>query len=296
MVDEEIAISGMHCGACEKVITDALGKIGITVKNISHAEGKANISYENASHDDIAQALSAKGYALAQGRHVDAPSKVETLKTWRVEKKIIRESVITLCILAAVQAALIFTLYSNFPNYSQKYILLLLSLPVAIVVNMAAIWHQRAYRHDVSCMTGMMIGMTIGMTSGLMVGSIIGLTNGMFFGSVIGTIVGGIAGVYAGKCCGVMGMMEGLMAGLMSGTMGAMLTVMMILDHAAWFIPFLYVVCIVILAGLMKVVVNEHDGRKIEAKPWPLLVFITISGAIMLALSAFILFAPKGLY
>jgi cation transport ATPase len=321
MVTEEIIIKGMHCDACERTITRVLGKEGVTVEQISHNTGKARITYGSIDEETIARALQSRGYKLgtssAEATYEDeyaeeddarggstAVTPIRVRKTehaaeraaWAAEKRIISDGFLTLGILLLVQTALTLGIYSTFSGYKPKFFMLFLYLPVAIVVNIVALWHQRAYRKDVSCMTGMMVGMTIGMTTGFMIGALLGLTNGMFLGSVFGTIAGIIAGVYAGKCCGIMGTMEGMMAGLMAGTMGAMLTYMMIQDHAEWFIPFLYLVCIAILAGMMKMTVNEHEGSDVELKPWPLSNVIAVSFIVMLAISAFILIAPKGLY
>jgi hypothetical protein len=211
------------------------------------------------------------------------------------ERQILTNGIIALAVLLLLQFALAKFLYPRF-DYQDKYLLPLLYLPIVIVTNIIAIWHQRAHRVDVGLMTGMMIGMTIGMTSGFTVGAIVGLTNGMFIGALTGMLVGIGAGAYAGKCCGTMGIMEGMMAGLMSGTMGAMLTVMLVADHVQLFLPILIGICVIILAGLMRVVVEEHHGKTVEISAWPLRLVLGISLLLMLAISLVIVLAPKGLY
>jgi hypothetical protein len=200
-----------------------------------------------------------------------------------------------LAVLLVIQAAMILFLYRSMPDYANKYFLPLLYVPIVVVTNVMALWHQRAYHNNVSCMTGMMIGMTIGMTTGFGVGAIVGLTNGMFTGSLVGTLVGIGAGVYAGKCCGTMGAMEGMMAGLMSGTMGAMLTVMMVIDRVEIFLPILILINTIILAGLMKVVVDEHAGTS-DAQPWPIWAVFGISLLSTVIISLIIMLADKGFY
>jgi len=290
----------MHCDSCEKTITRALTKQGITVKNISHQTGKATINHSDdiqSARRRIANVLAEKGYALEKKGSRNETSSVATeQKQYAVEKKIITHGLLTLSILLLVQALLVFGVYSTLPQFSQNHVPIFFYLPIAIVVNVIALWHHYAYRRNVSCMTGMMIGMTIGMTTGFMIGGLVGLTNGMFAGSVVGTIAGMAAGIYGGRTCGMMGTMEGAMAGLMSGTMGAMLTVMMVIDHVLWFLPFLFAICIGILAGLMSVIVKEHEGNNSLVKPWGFLTVLSVSFALMMLISIVMVLAPKGLY
>ena len=127
--------------------------------------------------------------------------------------------------------------FAQMPDFTEKYVWYVLYGILAVVANATAVYHLKAYRNAVTCMTGMMIGMTIGMISGLTFGYLIGATNGMFMGSFVGVLMGVSTGAWAGKCCGIMGVMEGAMAGLMGGTMGAMTSVMLIFDHINLFTP-----------------------------------------------------------
>ena len=318
MTTEEIQIKGMHCNSCEKTITRTFAKKGIIVHTIAYGSGIAMITHNNISKEKIKRILETKGYTLDDGahsgnndnsknnvkraqegsNHCSMPKTTKKLaqSTKNLEKDILTNGFLALSILLLVQTLLALDIYSKFPGYSQKYFLPLLYLPIAIVTNIIAIWHQRAYRGDVSCMTGMMIGMTIGMTTGFMVGGIVGLTNGMFTGSIVGVAIGSIAGIYAGNCCGIMGMMEGMMAGLMGGLMGAMTTVMMVIDHVEIFLPILLVLCIIILAGLMRVVMQEHEDKNDGLEPWPFTAVLAVSFIVMFILSMIVVIAPKGLY
>jgi cation transport ATPase len=302
MVTERITIHGTHCSSCEKTITRTLAKEGVKVESISHKTGKATITHDSIPHDRIDAMLQSKGYGIEKCRDgtctPDDMHKHQPLseKTFDTERRIITNGILALIILVATQIGLVYAIYSIMPGYSSKYMLPLIYIPVAVVTNLVALWHQRAYRREVSCMTGMMIGMTIGMTSGFVIGGISGLINGMFTGSVIGTAIGIAAGVYAGRCCGTMGMMEGMMAGLMSGTMGAMLTVMMIGDHVEAFLIILIAITILILAGLMRVTVEETRGSENDVKPWPLWAVVGVGFIAMTVISAAIMLAPKSIY
>jgi copper chaperone CopZ len=301
MTTETIIIEGMHCDACERTITRALAKAGASVESISYTKGRATIAHNGIDRRELQRVLQSKGYDLKQeektpeGR-AGRKRKSVSLSESTVETAILTNGFLTLVILLIVQTLLIVGIYARFPGYQQKYFLPLFYLPVVIVTNMVALWHQRAYVKSVSCMTGMMVGMTIGMMTGFGVGAIVGLTNGMFLGSVIGVGIGMFAGIYAGWCCGTMGIMEGMMAGLMSGTMGAMITVMMVLDHVELFLPLLIIIDTIILAGMMRMTVEENADADVETKPWPMSAVLAVSFIAMLAISALIVLLPKGLY
>lgn len=296
---ETLKIEGMHCVACEKMIRKILEEKGVVVQSLSFQEGIAVVDRGNVSKTVISDLLAKKGYSLLMKNDSSLTKKKEKMldqKSFVLEKHILINGLLLLGILILAQTVLSFTLYPNAFGYHVRYLPVLLYLPIAIVMNIVALWHHRAYQGSVSCMTGMMIGMTIGMTSGFMIGALIGLSNGMFIGSVVGTIAGIIAGVYGGKCCGMMGMMEGSMAGLMSGTMGAMLTVMLVGNYVLWFIPFLFLVCTMILAGLVKVIIDEHEGSTAKIEPWPFWVVALVSVTMLMVLSAIVVLLPKGAY
>jgi len=223
MTVQDITINGTHCAACARIITRDLAKQGVTVQRIDIKTGKTTIEHANVPKSRIADALARHGYAIAGAR--DNASKAAAPGT-SVERQIITAGLISLAFLLLAQALFVRYIAPKFPTWSPQYAAPLLLLAVAIGVNLIAIWHQRAYRREVSCMTGMMVGMTVGMSTGFMVGAVAGLLNGMFWGAIIGILLGIPAGVYAGRCCGIMGAMEGIMAGFMGGTMGAMVAAM----------------------------------------------------------------------
>lgn len=293
MTTQEITIKGTHCAACARVITRDLAKEGVAVQRIDIKTGKATIEHADVSKRRIADALARRGYTLSDARKAPITSAAPTAS---VEHRIITAGLGAITILIILQWLFLRYIAPSFPTWNPKYLAPLLLLAIAIGVNLMAIWHQRAYRREVSCMTGMMVGMTIGMSTGFMVGAIAGLLNGMFWGATIGILVGIPAGVYAGRCCGIMGAMEGIMAGFMGGTMGAMLTVMMLLEHPVVFIAITIAVNGVALAGLMRVIAQEHEGTDAKVAPWPAWIAITIATAIMLVTTTLILLLPRGLY
>ncbi len=140
-----------------------------------------------------------------------------------------------------------------------------LYLLVGLLANAVLVWYVKAYGvlpHHL----GMMIGMVSGMFSGFWVGLVLGATNGMFVGSLAGLLVGFLVGSYAGKCCGIMGVLEGQMVGFMAGPMGAMLSVMMLFDNLAWFVPIVLVGMVGILAGLVFMVFREKQLHGLKPK------------------------------
>jgi copper chaperone CopZ len=287
-----IKIDGMHCTACEKNITRALAKEGVTVTRIDHESGTATIEGK-ASKTDLGSILQSIGYTLVDEKaaKTEKRAKQQAKKDIITAERILAPGLILLVITVAIQAAAFF-LYRTIPGFQQNYLVPFLVLPVIVATNAIALWYQR--HEQTSCMTGMMIGMTLGMTSGFGVGAVVGLINGMFWGSIIGTIVGIAAGVYAGKCCGIMGVMEGMMAGLMGGTMGAMLTVMMVNDHPVIFLVFLTVILSAILAGMVKMI--DEEGNNTGKRPWPFAAVLAASIVFTLLISFAMLVLPRGLY
>lgn len=285
MAERTITIRGMHCASCEKSLRRAFARAGIRAKNISHAQGTATVEYEG--EKDLGAIVRAAGYALKESPAAAVPGH---------ERNTVAITLAALVALTALQWALAARLYSRLPGYGEHLLLPLLALPAAVLINLAALWHQRAYQEDVSCMTGMMVGMTIGMTTGMTVGYIAGLLNGMFYGALIGAALAMGAGAYAGRCCGIMGTMEGLMAGLMGGTMGAMLGVMMAADHPLIFLLLLIAASAAILGGLMRVVYDEHRTHAHSVRAWPAWAVVAAGTGIMVALSILMLLLPGGFY
>jgi hypothetical protein len=295
MIVEDVIITGMHCAACERVVPRALEKLGVQVSSLSRS-GQARIARNGVANAAIEDALSLKGYGIEwSDRNQRAQRNQFATTLLPIEKRLLLTGGLTLLGLLLLQVLAVLFFLPNFQDHVAKYNASYVYIPIIIVTNVVALWHQRAYRATVSCMHGMMVGMTIGMTTGFGIGAIVGLINGMFWGSIIGMVVGIAAGAYAGRCCGTMGVMEGMMAGLMGGTMGAMLTVMMVLDHAAVFLPILIAVLTAILVGLVKMVIESRPDR-CELRPWPAWVVIAISVGATIAITVFMAIAPKGLY
>ena len=183
----------------------------------------------------------------------------------------------------------------NIPDFLSNYGVWIMYLILSVSALGFGMWHFYAYRARITCMAGMMIGMTFGMQTGMMIGAIVGATNGFFMGSMVGMLLGCFAGFMTGKCCGVMGVMEGLMAGLMGGTMGAMISVMMLYDHIAIFMPFYMGINLLIIAGLSYMfyeeVVEKDNG--VERKPVDLLTFISIAIIVAFIIAALMIYGPK---
>jgi copper chaperone CopZ len=297
---EEIRIKGMHCDACEKTIVRALTGAGITVESISYVEGKARINHRGVPRDTIANVLNEKGYLLEEVSAAEAPvvhtRVVDRISTFKAERDIFRNGVLMLGMLLAVQALLALVLYPLVPGYSQEQFSLFLYIPIVIAANTAALWYQRAYLREVSRITDLMVGATIGMTTGFAAGAIVGLTNGIFAGSLVGVILGIAAGAYAGERSGAIGILGGMVAGFISGTTGAVLIAAMTQSHAAAFLPLVIVICIAALAVLVRVIVDEHGGGAYEMRPWHFTPVLIFSLALMLAISAVMLLAPKALH
>ncbi|MEM4554971.1 MAG: hypothetical protein QXT25_03930 [Candidatus Anstonellaceae archaeon] len=175
---------------------------------------------------------------------------------------------------------------------SQRYHFLIYTVIASVALSSAVVYYN-LYRTGFTCMEGMMIGMTIGMVGGFLFGGIIGATNGMFVGSVIGMLVGIGLGVYCGKCCGIMGTMEGIMAGLMGGTMGAMISIMMIYDNLAFFMPLLIVICITILAGLAYMIYASVHKRERKAS-FSFIDILKLTFLLWIISFLVIMFGPKG--
>ena len=226
---------------------------------------------------------------------------MEPQENHQKKEKLFEKEVLEVALFTFVGLFLIFGVlhkfyFSNIPTYISKYPWYFFYTIVAVVANATAIYHLKAYRNAVTCMTGMMIGMTIGMITGFTLGYLVGATNGMFIGTVYGIILGVAVGIWCGKCCGIMGIMEGAMAGLMGGSMGAMLSVMMLSDHILLFTPFFILVCMGILFGLGHIVFKEHAASEEKIiKPYSLSVFFVICLVITTITILLMLYGPKSI-
>ena len=294
MKTEKIAISGMTCEACERLITKSVAEAGGRVLEISASKGVAVIEFPDGERAKMEAAIEQAGYSLDE-----SISPMESL-----EKQLAafasdfvsgkpHASLVRTCFTYSVATFLILSaaLYFIFgtPN---KYALYFLYAAISSVALTGGVALFRAYGKHFNCMEGMMIGMTIGMTAGFLLGAIVGATNGMFIGSVFGMLAGSALGVFAGKVCGIMGAMEGLMAGVMGGTMGAMISVMMQFDHLSLFMPIFVLANLLILAGL-KYMIYYYAGRRTAGKMMPAWRFFALAAVLTALTIAVVLYAPR---
>ena len=291
MKTEKIAISGMTCESCEKLITRAVEKAGGAVKEISASKGYAVIDYEG-DKSAIDAAIEKAGYSLDElPPSMPLEQQISTFIgdfiAGKPATKVIRAcftySVISFIILAAIS-------FAGFA--SNKYFIYVVYAAISAVAVGGAVALARAYKSHFNCMEGMMVGMTVGMSAGFLFGAIVGATNGMFIGSVFGMLVGMALGYYVGKACGIMGAMEGLMAGVMGGTMGAMITVMMQYDHLAEFLPIFVLANLLVLAGL-KYMIYYYPGRRGAGKQVSAAELAGIALALTALTIAVVLYAPR---
>ena len=285
-----MAISGMTCEACEKLITRAVEKAGASVKEISASKGFAVIGYDG-DKSVIEAAIEKAGYSLDElppstPLEQQLSTFISDFIAGKPATKVLRTcftySIISFMLLAAIS-------FAGFA--SSKYFIYVIYSAISAVAVGGAIALARAYKSHFNCMEGMMVGMTVGMSAGFLFGAIVGATNGMFVGSVFGMLLGMALGYYVGKACGIMGAMEGLMAGIMGGTMGAMLTVMMQFDHLGEFMPLFVLSNLLVLAGL-KYMIYYYAGKRTEAKFMQPSSFFALALALLALTVAVILFAP----
>jgi cation transport ATPase len=310
--ERTLHFSGMHCDACEKTITRALGQIGVEVVSINHVTGEARIRFDEQKNTfaAIEKAVSDAGYEVRGAERSNKNSEdpvvgfgarfTKAFKEFRssasafqLEKRILKESIGTLVVVFACMYLVYLVLFWNIEGFWSRYGFYMIFLSLAVVASAVAVRHLRAYRASVSCMSGMMIGMTIGMISSMLIGASVGATNGMFAGAVFSMAIGMGFGAWVGASCGVMGVMEGMMAGLMGGTMGPMISVMMISDHLKEFFPIFFVACFMILAGLMYMVQKENRSRNVTVRPYPFWTFSLITFGVVFLGSVIMVWGPR---
>ncbi len=119
------------------------------------------------------------------------------------------------------------------------------------------------YKAAITEMLGMMVGMTMGMMAGIAVGFYIGAATDMFISNLVGVAVGLAFGAGFGRLGGLMGAMDGSMGGFMGGMMGGMLGVMINISPLAVWITttFVTVICLVVYAGLIRLVQNSSVAQ-----------------------------------
>lgn len=62
--EQTIEVEGMHCNACERLVSDALTSLGATDVVADHVSGKVSFCGE-LGHDEMASAISEAGFKLA---------------------------------------------------------------------------------------------------------------------------------------------------------------------------------------------------------------------------------------
>jgi len=291
MKTEKIAISGMTCESCEKLITHAVEKTGASVKEISASKGFAVIEYDG-DKSAVEAAIEQAGYSLDElppstPLEQQLSAFISDFIAGKPATKVIRACFIYSIATFFILCAALYFIFGT-PN---KYALYMVYSALSAVAVGGAIALARAYKSHFNCMEGMMVGMTVGMSAGFLFGAIVGATNGMFVGSVFGMLLGMALGYYVGKACGIMGAMEGLMAGVMGGTMGAMLTVMMQFDNLDIFMPIFVLSNLLVLAGL-KYMIYYYAGKRGEVKFSSPVNFFALALLLAALTVAVILYAP----
>ena len=294
MKTEKIAIAGMTCESCEKLVSKSVEKAGGHVKEISAAKGFAIVEYPEGERKKIEEAIDVAGYTLDEfvspGDDFDRELKafISDFMSGKPNVALIRQCFAYSVVSFIALLALIFI----FPGMGSKNFIWVFYAMITSVSVAGAFALSQAYSRHFNCMEGMMVGMTIGMMAGFLLGAVAGATNGMFVGSAFGMLVGMVLGGAAGKVCGIMGIMEGLMAGIMGGTMGAMITVMMRFDNLDIFMPLFVASCLLVLAGL-KYMIHKYAHRRGEGKLMPMHYFVALSAALTVLTVLVITFAPK---
>ncbi|VVC00043.1 Uncharacterised protein [uncultured archaeon] len=260
-----LELSGMSCGACERIIRKIAEGSGAKAKAIDANAGIVVIEADEGKLAGIKAQLSERGFfEKGKGRRGDfsrfyafCSKVVSGDASVSAESSILTNGIASISVLVLL-SSLFYMFYLNSAQSGFSFLLLLPLVVIASVAIAASYFHSACYRESITCQNGMMVGMGIGMLAGFMVGAVVGATNGMFIGSVLGVAVGEVVGVGLGRHCGSMGALEGIMAALMSGTMGAMLSVMMLRDNLLAFLYLLFALCTVVLAGLAYMLYREQ--------------------------------------
>ncbi len=298
-----LRLSGMSCGACEKVIGRVAESNGAGVEEIDARTGTLRISCPEEKLGPIREELARRGFREKDGEETEERGDPGRLMAYirsviaaepqvELENTLLNYAIGTGIMLMLGGAFLYGPMLGAFgsPLRAASMILFIAAAAVTAAYSFA---HMSAYRRWMSCSNGMMVGMTTGMASGYMVGGILGATNGMFVGSVAGVAVGISFGLALGRFCGIMGAMEGVMAGLMSGTMGAMTTVMMLNDHLFAFMYILSAVCIAIIGGLSYMMFREAGPAPKDGYRGGFAVFAWLALSMSAMMVLIIFYGPK---
>ncbi|MFN7991831.1 MAG: hypothetical protein U0R44_06785 [Candidatus Micrarchaeia archaeon] len=298
-----LKLSGMTCGACEKLIERVVSHQGAEVKEIDANSGVVKISCSPARIEAIKNELALKGFRERDAEDIGERGDPRRILAYigsviagephvQVESRLMNYALGATAILTLGAVASFSTILGAFGSTITAASLLFFVV-LSSVMSVYAFAHMNTYRKWMTCTNGMMVGMTSGMASGYMVGAVLGATNGMFIGSVAGMAVGIGIGLALGRYSGIMGAMEGMMAGLMSGTMGAMTTVMMINDNVLAFMYILSGICLVMVGGLSYMMFREAGPAPREGFRGGFAVFAWMCIALSALMVAVILYGPK---
>lgn len=312
----KLELSGMTCGACEKIIERTVQGNGGQVKEIDANNGYVVLTCGEDKIPVIKEQLAQKGFGArneralsgeggaARGENAGEAARGNPVRIFNyismlfsadqrleAEARFVNYSIAALVAILVLDFIAYYLFFAQTPN-SPAYIPLLFLAVITSIAATFSYYNAKCYG-GLSCTNGMMIGMTMGMIPGFMVGAIIGASNGMFVGSLSGMLLGIFLGVKAGKCCGIMGAMEGVMGGLMSGIMGAMTIIMLLNDNLLPFLFIAFAICIVVLGSLSYMLYREM-GPMPKNNFVEIARFVGVAILFNVALLAIMLLAPKG--
>lgn len=293
----------IECESCEKVLTKAFSKMK-GVEQVTISSQHIDVMHDAAiKQKSLVAIVQDKGYRAALNPITRtsfgerAREFLTNKEKYAIEYKMLLYVSVTFVLLLLLEYGVLFFLEASRPGVTRVYLPWLVYLTLSVVALGGAIWHFKAYRTTVTCMTGMMLGMTIGMQTGMLIGAVLGATNGFFTGALVGMLLGTSIGALVGMSCGIMGVMEGLMAGIMGGTMGAMITFMMFNDHIMIFMPIYVFLNLLILVGFSYMLFEELvEEKEVDRTPRGFASFILGCFVVLALLTAIVLFAPPSVF
>lgn len=210
--------------------------------------------------------------------------------------KTLKYGLVAFLVIIIVELLAYASFFKTIPDFLQKYLMWIIYLNISVVSISMSILYMLFNKEKVPCMTGMMIGMTIGMQIGMMIGAVIGATNGYFTGAMVGMILGSIGGIIAGFTSNsTMSWVQGLMSGIMGGTMGPMISVMMFTDRIQIFMPFYFLLNLILLWGFIKMYHEEivKENSKLVRSNIDLLTFTSATIIVTTLLLVIMVYGPK---
>ncbi len=302
LTEYSLRLSGMTCGACEKVIERVATHGGAAIRQIDANRGLVELACPEGSIGAIRQQLAEKGFRELQEDDLERGNVRRFLSYCKAvlagEKHVMIENrllnyALGSGVLLGIAGAISYGPFLAAFGTPAAAASLIAFVVLTAVMSVYSLFHMETYRKGMSCQNGMMVGMTSGMASGYMVGAVIGATNGMFVGSVAGTAIGIAIGLGLGRYSGIMGAMEGIMAGLMAGTMGAMTAVMLLNDNLLAFLYILSGLCMVMVGGLSYMMFREAGPAPSAASRAGFGRFAGLSAALSAMMAVIMLFGPR---